>query len=268
MSFIKSFELRVKREVERLLSKRERIMVAVSGGKDSATILYLLSKWGYNVIAVIIDLGFKHYKKHVSNVRVLCEELGVELFVVDAVKEVGSVRRLQLINGKSNCYTCGVIKRWLLNRKAKELRVDKLVTGHNLDDYAESVLMNVLMNNHQACLSLGPVAGVISSDLFVQRVKPLSYISEGDILTYAKLKGFRISYDPCPYSSDAFRREVMDLMRLSGFNFSNIVKYFERLKPLIVSKFSRKGLLRECVICGEASKGVVCKACQLIGRSH
>ncbi len=249
MDFKEEFEKKVMKETKKLIKKDKKLLVAVSGGKDSITILYLLHKWGYDVEALMIDLGFRFFKEHVDNAREFCRELGIKLHIASVKKELGrGMRELQLRAGKSNCFTCGVIKRWLINRKAKELGFEKVVTGHNLDDYAESILMNIFMNNRNASRNLRSPF----------RIKPLNYIPEKEIEKYAREMGFKINYEACPYSDNAFRRLVLNMMREYEISAMNVVKMFEK------TSMKEEGKFRKCSICGGPSSGEICNACRLI----
>jgi uncharacterized protein (TIGR00269 family) len=247
-----NLEIIVKKEVNKLINKKDHLLVALSGGKDSTTILYLLNKWGYMVEAVIIDLGFN--KEDVSNARSFCKEQGIKLHEVNYdMKSLWHKNK-----GLNYCQTCGVMRRWLLNRKAKELKVTKIVTGHNQDDLVESVLMNLMMGNPSLCKGLTSQG---KKNAFVQRVKPMNYVPEELIKEYAKKKGFKVSYAPCPYSSDAFRRYVKNAFK--DENKDNIVKYYKKLALIIKKKYKSEGTLKPCKVCGEASRSGLCKACSL-----
>jgi len=247
-----NLETIVKKEVTRLIKKKDRLLVALSGGKDSTVISYLLNKWGYKVEAVIIDLGFN--KEDVSNARRFCDEQGIKLHVVKY-----DMRVLWHKNKHVNkCQTCGVIKRWLINKTARELGVSKVVTGHNQDDLVESIMMNLMMGNPALCSGLTSQG---KKNAFIQRVKPMNYVPEELIRDYAKKKGFRISYEPCPHSTDAFRRNVKNAFK--NENKENIVKYYKKLEPLIKKKYKSTGIIQPCTKCGEASRTGFCKACKL-----
>ncbi|MBD3312392.1 phosphoadenosine phosphosulfate reductase family protein [archaeon] len=260
------FEKKVRNAVKKLLKKDEKIMVALSGGKDSMTILNLLSEWGYNVEALMIDVDMGSvFDKNRANAEKLCKELGVKLHLVSVKEELGkSVRELQADSLMSNCMVCGVIKRYLLNKKARELGADKLVTGHNLDDNAESVIMNVVMGNPRACMNLGEETGVIEHDLFVKKVKPLNNIREEEIRDYSEKEKLPVSYDNCPRSSNAFRRCVKNLLKEYNFNQENIIEYLKRIQPIIKNKYQTEEELRTCSGCGEPSRKETCNACKLV----
>lgn len=270
MTFAKDFEAKVKKEAKKLVSTNDKILVACSGGKDSTTILYLLKKWGYNVSALHVDLLMGAYSKgHVTNLTNFCKELKIPLHIVNIRDELGAsmcyVReKIQSKKPMNNCMICGVIKRSILNKKAKELGANCIVTGHNRDDLAESIIMNVLMGNPRACLGLGAKSGVIESDLFAKRVKPLNYIAEDEIRTYSKEKNFPVIYDPCPCSHNAFRRFVKNLITEYEINQDNVIKLLKKIEPALNKKFKTNEELKKCVNCGEATRNETCKSCEII----
>ena len=183
MAFVEEFERKVKKEIEKRINKEDKVLVACSGGKDSTTILYILHKLGYNVEAIIINLRMgEWFEKNVQNLRKFCKQHNIVLHEVDIRKHLaGSMHyirsRVQSKAKVSNCTICGVIKRYFLNIYAKKLGATKLVTGHNLNDLVESIVMNVIMGNHRLCLNL---LNSSSSNLFVKKVKPLNFIKEED----------------------------------------------------------------------------------------
>ena len=150
--FISEFESKVKKTIERykLCTKKDKIAVACSGGKDSTTVLYLLKKFGFNVFAIYINLKMGNYSENcLLELKKFCKEYKIKLYVIDTREIYGSsmchIRSsVQQEQRLSNCTICGIMKRWILNKKARELRATKLATGHNLDDEAETVIVNYL----------------------------------------------------------------------------------------------------------------------------
>jgi uncharacterized protein (TIGR00269 family) len=163
---------------------------------------------------------------------------------------------------------CGVIKRWILNKKAKELGATKLATGHNLDDEAQTLLMNLFKGNPGLSLNLGPKTGVIENQGFVQRVKPLYFCSNHEVEKYSKLMNFPVLYDPCPCSLGAFRRLFKEWLDEFEKKFpgtkSNLINNLLNLKPELERVMKRRKRLNHCKLCGEPSRNEVCKACELI----
>ena len=259
----------------KLMKKKDKVIVALSGGKDSTSVLYILKKLGYDVHGLMIDLYLGEWSDiHRKNMTRFCEELNVPLTVVDLKKEIGQgicfVKAvLAKKKGLTGCTVCGIIKRWILNRWARKLGADVIVTGHNLDDEAQNVLMNFLKGNVELGAGMGPATGMqnVKSRTrnvgFIQRVKPLFFVPEGEILKYAKEKKFDILYDRCPCALGTYRVDTREWMRgaLSDKEKLGIVEGFMGVARKLRVEDERE--IRKCEECGEVSRGRVCKACAI-----
>jgi uncharacterized protein (TIGR00269 family) len=308
-------ERQVKETIEeyKLMTKEDRVVVALSGGKDSTSVLYILKKLGYDVHGLMIDLYLGEWSDiHKKNMERFCEEQGVPLTVVDLKKEIGQgicfVKAvLAKKKGLTGCTVCGIIKKWVLNRWARKLKADVIVTGHNLDDEAQNVLMNFLKGNVALGAGMGPATGGSqlkieggsdsenlggSSTLsmggsasletgatkdqrpktkgqlnFVQRVKPLFFVPEGEVLKYAKDKGFDILYDRCPCALGTYRVDTRAWMvkNMKDEDKLKVVEGFMARSAEIRDKGLEIREVRECEKCGEVSRGRVCKFCEIVG---
>jgi len=251
----------------KLLRKSDKVIVALSGGKDSTSVLYILKKLGYDVRGLMIDLGFGEWSRiHNENMGRFCSGLGVPLTVVDLKAEMGQgicfiKAVLKKRKGLTGCSVCGTVKRWILNKWARKLGGDVLVTGHNLDDEAQNVLMNYLKGNVLLGVNSAPLAGGGSVDGFVQRVKPLFFVPESEIRKYAEKMKFDILYDRCPCAFGTYRVETRGWM--SNISDGEKLKIVEGFMDLDLKSEGRE--LRKCVRCGEPSSGEVCKACEIFG---
>ena len=255
-----------------VLSKEgKKILVALSGGKDSTVTAYLLKKFGYNIQGIHIDLGMSQYSKKCLNaVQELCKNLGIKLHVYDIKKEMGSsmcylrttIQSKQDKSGLKNCAICGVIKKSILNKQAKKLKADKIATGHNLDDEAQTFLMNILKGSPELSFNSGPISKNIKDKKFVPRIKPLFYVLENDIRKYSKEKKLPVVYDKCPCAINSYRIQVREFLNaLPEKNKENILRNAENILKKIKIK---KSEIKHCEICGEPCRDKICKKCELM----
>ncbi|MFH1310778.1 MAG: ATP-binding protein [Nanoarchaeota archaeon] len=264
-----NLQLKVKNTLKKIkLNKKEKILFALSGGKDSTVTAYLLSKLGYNISGFHIDLGMGDYSKRcLKAVEELCNNLKIKLHVYNIKKEMGSSMcylrtNIQTKKSLKNCAICGVIKKWIFNKEARRLKVDKIATGHNLDDEAQTFLMNVLKGSPELSLTSGVITQNISDKKFIPRIKPLFYIAEEDIKKYSKKMKLPVVYDKCPCAIDSYRIQVRKFLNtLSTKDKENILRNAKN----ILKKFNKENLrINYCKICGEPSRNQACKKCELM----
>ena len=267
--FLKLYEQRVRRNIAKnkmFTSKGERIAVCVSGGKDSLSLLNVLKDMHYdNIMCVTIDEGIRGYRsKTIPCVKKLCKRLGVPLHIYSFKDEYGFTLDDAAKNGRP-CSYCGVLRRHLMNRAARQLRCTRLATGHNLDDESQAVLMNFFRGELQRMARGGAVTGTTADKLFVQRVKPLRVCSEKDDVVYALLKGIDYCDAECPYSGYAYRNAIRDALtaieeRHPGTK-SACLNTYDKLVPILKEHY--KDEKPNHCDCGEPTAGEECKVCQI-----
>ena len=273
----RSVERRFRRTMNEheLVSPGERIGVAVSGGKDSVTCMHLMVDYcrrkNCEVVAVSIDEGISGYRdESLSIAKENAELLGVEHFVVSFRQAFGltldKIVRLAKRKGTglNPCTYCGVMRRLLLNRAARELDADKLVTAHNLDDEVQAIMLNYIRADFSRLYRLGPRYS--PREGFVPRIKPLREIPEKEIGIYAMLKGIRVHLGNCPYAG-GMHTEIREFLNRLEENHPNtkfmILRMFDRMKPFLSGAVSEFRMHR-CEICGEPTPSRICKSCELL----
>jgi len=266
-------ETKFKQTLEKInLDKKDKILVALSGGKDSTVTAYLLKKFGYNIEGFHINLSMGDYSKKCLNAaKELCKQLDIKLYLYDIKKEMGNsmcyIRTaIQTNQGKGlkNCAICGVIKKWIMNREARKLKVNKIATGHNLDDETQTFLMNIFKGSPQLSANLGAITRNVKNAKFIARIKPLFYIAEDDIREYSKIKKLPVVYEHCPCALDSYRIQMRKFVNtLTTKEKENIMKNFGRLSPNI-QKLKSDEKLNFCEACGEPSRKKICRMCSLI----
>lgn len=271
--FLAYFEHKVKVTIQRyrlLPTKKIKSMVACSGGKDSTVVLYLLNKWGYKPTALAIDEGIQGYRPHtLRNLEKFCRKNEIPLKIYSFQKEFGaSLDKIIKKLGGHPCYACGILRRYLLNQKSRSFEV--IATGHNLDDESQSILMNLCNGNLALSANLGPKTGAFSHKKFTERIKPLYFCSEKEVMAYSLLKEFEVSYHECPYAYLSFRGKTRDALNELEAECpetkKNIVKNFLGLLPAVRKKYSSAKEPQTCQLCGEAGRQEICRACQIIGQ--
>ncbi|MFH0850514.1 MAG: TIGR00269 family protein [Candidatus Bathyarchaeota archaeon] len=264
---------RVKRTINRhrMFEHDSRIAVGVSGGKDSLTLLRLLHMIeevypNSELVAVCIDEGVKGYRDEALRIAERsCRELGVEMRVLSFNELFGET--MDEIAAKDRelgaCSYCGVLRRRALNEAAVSVGADRLATGHNLDDMAQTVLLNILRGDVSRLEGFDPGGRELAG--YVRRVKPLCEVPERETALYAYLNGLEFQSVPCPYAGEAMRgdaRRFLNQMevRRPGTKF---IVYQTGLKLASRGVVEVAGV---CPVCGAPSQGGLCRVCELTGR--
>lgn len=253
-----------------LITSQDKVVVGVSGGKDSLTVLYLLRKYAKNLIAICIDEGIEGYRPiTIEDMKQFCEKYGIQYFLVSFENEMGMpLDKMKALLKENPCTICGAFRRYLLNKKAREHGATKLVTGHNLDDEAQAIVMNLLRHQTELLPRLGPITGAITDAKFIPRVKPLYFLTEKEIAAYAYLQNFGVNYVECPNALHAYRAVVGNMMCELELQFpgtkQRIIKQFVHALPMIRKKIKQKHSVKYCQNCQEPCVGMFCKACQLL----
>ncbi|MAG91057.1 TIGR00269 family protein, partial [Candidatus Woesearchaeota archaeon] len=256
------------------LDKEEHLGIALSGGKDSLTVLNLLNNLSkqnpkIKISAIAIDEGIHDYRdKTLKTAKEFCDQISIKLNIYSYKKEFGLTldEMLKILNVKP-CTICGIFRRYLLNKKSRELKFTKIATGHNLDDECQSIMMNQMKNNIGASARLGPKVGIVKDEKFIQRIKPLYLCTEKEVTTYAFINGLLDNFTECPNVSRSYRAQIRDMLnqmenKFPGTKYS-IVNSFLQTLPMLKEKFKHESI-KACVKCKEPSSKDVCNACHYV----
>ena len=275
--FLEFVERRVKRELRAQVDLRggETIAIGMSGGKDSSVAAVLLreilaNRRDVEVVGITVDEGIASYRPEgIASAQRLCAALGIEHRVI-AYESTAGVRMDDVVRLDPDaipCGYCGPFRRQALNLVAKDLGADHVATGLNLDDTAQSILMNVARGDVEKLARLGPHAEV--QDGLVPRIQPLRMIPEIEVYLYAMLRGIAFHEATCPYAERAQRGRFRDIV--NGLEADSpgtrhaIVRGYDQLRPLLAAAYP-PAALRACARCGEPTVGGTCKACELRDR--
>lgn len=275
--FIENIEMKTRQTVltERMIEHRDRICVALSGGKDSSLTLYTLSRivktWrDVELFALTIDEGIEGYRdKSIEVAKRLCERLGVTLHIVSYKNEMGKTLDQMLHEKKEAraCTYCGVFRRTLLNKYARELGATKVATGHNLDDEVQSIFMNFLKGDVNRLIRMSSKQES-EDESFIPRIKPLRNIPERETGLFCLLNGLPFHEDECPNAHDSLRFDVRDFLNKMEERYPgtkhNALATFDKILPALRDAFLKETpALRVCEKCGELCSQETCKACEL-----
>ena len=274
--FRESVEDRVRREMHRQLPRfaRGTVAVALSGGKDSGVALALSQRYfrrrpTVRVVALSVDEGIAGYRAAtLEAARALTGSLGVEHRIVTAQEAIGTTtdRTAAELPGTVPCSFCGVWRRQLLNRAAREVGADALVLGFNLDDLSQTVLMNLVRGDLDRLARMAPHR--VRQPGLVPRVAPLALIPEREVYLYARLQGIPFDHGECPHAGRAarnlFREVVWQLEEAQPGTRQSLLRTHEKLVTRFLREEGAGAAPDRCRACGEPSGSGLCRACEYL----
>ncbi|HIQ49388.1 MAG TPA: TIGR00269 family protein [Aquifex aeolicus] len=266
--FIEWFEKYTEKTIKefKMFTKKDKILVAISGGKDSLALWYVLGKLGYKADGLYIHLGIGEYsERSKEKVYKFAERVGGNVIIVDLKEEVATIPELVKISSREACSVCGLVKRYNFNKVAKEKGYNVVATGHNLDDEASALLANVLNWNEKYLGRKYPV--LEEEEGFVRKVKPFCKFTEKETALYALLNGIDFIEEECPFSEDAtsvFYKEILNKIeeRSPGTKLRFYLDYLRKIYPKFKKEEDKKNL-KPCKVCGQPTMADICPVCRL-----
>lgn len=266
---------RVKRTINKykMFDFDSRIAVGISGGKDSLVLLRLLHQIEARqpkaeLVAVCIDEGVSGYRDEALRLaQKNCDELDIEMHVIsfkdlfdETMDEIAAKER-----ELGACSYCGVLRRRALNEAARQVKADRLATGHNLDDMAQSVLLNVMRGDVKRIKAFNPGGQELGE--YIRRVKPLCEVPEKETTYYAFINNLDFQSLPCPYADEAMRSDARRFLNQMEHKRPGTKFTMYQTGLRIKSQDPPERVVSTCRICGAPTTGDVCRSCQL-GKSH
>lgn len=255
----------------KLFNPADKILVAVSGGKDSLALWHALRQLGYEADGFYINLGIDHEAysdKSLEASQKLAGQLGRPLHIIHVHDEVGStIPEIQALTHRVPCSGCGLTKRHFMNKITADLGYDVIATGHNLDDEAATLMGNILHWQTEYLSRQGPVLDDRGG--LKKKVKPFCFFTEKETTLYALVNRLDYIRDECPFSvgaSSLFYKDILNRLEHGSAGtkrmfYSGFLKHkaaFQSIEPVPELKL--------CQTCGQPTTGDVCAFCRMADR--
>ena len=274
--FLRLCRDQVTKAIERfsMMQPGERVLVAVSGGKDSLALWDLLLDLGYDVDGLYLGLGIGDYSDESGTfARAFAATRGLRLVEVDLRGDLGfDVPTAARATKRVPCSACGMSKRHLFDQAAREGGYDVLATGHNLDDEAAVLFGNTLRWDTEYLARQLPV--LPERHGFPRKVKPLVRLTERETAAYCVLRGIDYQVEECPMAAGNKHLGYKDALNAveatsPGAKAAFYFGFLERAAPLFVPQSAaEQGELQPCSSCGAPTTSDVCAFCRLADKAR
>ncbi len=255
-----------------MIGPHERVAIAVSGGKDSLSLLKVLvglyAPRGNSIVAVSVDEGVAGYRHEaLSHARSLAGELGVEHLVV-SYKEMFGFSLDEALDWEeereaSSCSFCGVFRRRAIDEAAQRAGASVVATAHNLDDFVQTFMMNLM---HGDVARLGWLDPSHTDRSFpLRRVKPFMELYEEEVALYAHQAGVPLQSVSCPYMHEGLRSEVRDYLNMMEANHPGFKNVLLHSSLDVISHYADNSEKHSapCTQCGRTSSSGLCNVCRM-----
>lgn len=267
--YISWFEKRVQKTIDefKMFSKNEKILVAVSGGKDSLALWNVLTKLGYEADGFYINLGIGEYSQDSKEKTInFSEKISRPLHILDLSQEIATIPQLKEISNRPACSACGTVKRYYMNKFAKDNGYKVIATGHNLDDEVAVLFGNTLRWDIDYLKRQYPV--LKEEEGFIKKVKPLCKITEKETAIYSFLNNIDYIEYECPFAEGASSIEYKEFLakleeKHPGTKLQFYTNFLKKMYPILKKEEQEEKHLTKCKICGEPSANEICSVCRL-----
>ncbi len=270
--FLVFFERQVQKAIndKKMFTFDDKVIIALSGGKDSLALAWQLKKLGYDISGLHIDLAIPHSSAIArDHVERFCKACGIRLFFLEMEKMGLPIPEVRKKIKRPICSLCGKIKRYYFNKFALDNGFTVLATGHNLDDEAARLFSNVFRWDSAYLGDQGP--SLPEEHGFARKVKPLYRLSEFETANFCFIAGIDYGFAPCPYSKNAsftFYKTLLD--ELEHKQPGRKLSFYEGFLSRGQKAFSRMDMeegvrLSPCRECGYPTSGDTCGVCRIKG---
>jgi len=255
----------------KMISGGDIVGVAVSGGKDSLSLLHTLKQISLNhdftLRAITIDEGILGYRDEALEiVRNFCNKIQVEHDVYSYKELFGTTleQSLELREKKkiSSCSICGILRRRAIDFGAKDIGVDTVATGHNIDDFIQTFIINLLSGDTNKIGWMDPEL----SNNKTRKIKPFCEIYENEIVFYAFTNDIPFQSEECPHMNEGIRTEIRNFLNSLEKNHIGIKNnmYKSILKVSSVLRDEPDKIWKNCSKCGVECTGDMCAVCNTL----
>ncbi|MFX1285167.1 MAG: TIGR00269 family protein [Promethearchaeota archaeon] len=278
--FTDLIEDRVRKTINQynMLNRDDHIGLGYSGGKDSTVLLNILFKFKKrfsqcNLTALTIDEGIKGYRDECLELtRKITEKYHIP-HVIISFKDIYGVTLDQIVekslskkHALSACSICGILRRRALNYAARRINATKIATAHNLDDEAQSILLNLLRGDSNKFIRFSRFP-IQKFQTLIPRIRPFVRISEPEIVLYAYAKDLEYHSYPCPYAFSAMRNNIRTFLSEMEEKRPSTLRNIVNLHDSVSQYFPQVHKLEApflCQNCGEVSTHEICPICKLL----
>lgn len=254
-----------------MIKPGDSIGVAVSGGKDSLSLLHVLNKISlsrnFKLKAITVDEGIPGYRDEALQiVEEFCNKIDIEHRVYSYSTLFGTTleQTLELRGNErvSSCSICGILRRRAIDFGASDLGVDVIATGHNLDDMLQTFFINLISGDTKKIGWMDPD----TSTNQIRKIKPFCDIYENEIVFYAFTNNIPFQSQECPHMDEGIRSEIRNFLNSlekgHGGIKNNMYKSVHKISSIL--KDDNKKEWRYCATCGSQCTGEVCSVCNTL----